>query len=263
MAALNRIAKLVESEHGLVLSSLTDALDHAEAAGRALLEAKEMVPAEEWDSWVADRGMQLAESVTYMQLAKDRAMTGEAKEMASAFDFGMELSRTFMEAQHAKWKEQYAAGMSCAKIRQEALESYSKAQERAPLTFWIPGFNTIRAKDVMEVVDPARWKKERVKWQRRAAEQRANEARIREAAAEAKRREDRRVAAKRSRKSCPALANSYSNIRLALDELRSHVEPDPDAKAAIEDALHALYRAEDAISRAIGTTKAMSAKAVA
>jgi Protein of unknown function (DUF3102) len=71
---LAALAATIRSYHERVVAAIGNALNHAFAAGEALIEAKAKVPHGDWAAWVQRCGINERTARRYMQLAKARSI---------------------------------------------------------------------------------------------------------------------------------------------------------------------------------------------
>lgn len=221
--ALPDLAKRATVEHEAVEHHLGAALDHAIAAGEALLQAQAQVPTGSWLAWLDANfpGSQVT-AYYYMRIAHYRELVRELPSVSAA----MSRLRGMPAIRSAGWHS-YDEQLRDASVRlyQDGMRVPDIAR-----TWGVSG-DTVRS-----WVDPA--------WRRRKQRELA---RRREAAKLLRDRERRESIDRLMRRQGGAVGNAYSHVRRALNQLdrarpRAQVERD-----AVRAAMSALHQAEDAL----------------
>jgi hypothetical protein len=226
-ASLTDLAVVINREHGLALEAGNTMIGHAIRAGEALLAAKQLIRRGEWEDWLAENfvGRSIISAQQYMRIARHKHVVLEA------------------QATNMKGALRVLHGGRDSRI--------DPVQEAEVLRLRAKGLTYQAIAEQLDI-PPSRV----AKWCNPKAEQR----RLRRAHARtiagrrALNRQKRDALVKRAG---GQVAEAYALIRRALKALEraAEVEPDRDAKRAIQNATNRLYGAEDEIVAAIGTTR--------
>lgn len=223
--SLDALAEKVAREHSLVVEAGWSMVDHAIAAGEALLAAKRMVPSGRWEWWLEHSfdgvGVTPQTLRSYMRLARHAEVVREAN------------PRTLQAA------ARLLRGSSDSRV-DGTLIARAKRMRADGQSYRVIGEALgVSEATVRRYVD------------RRRAEQQARYHRDRtHAARRALRRAERDADAKRAGGS---VAHAYAHLRRTLESLERaiHAERDAEAKAAMHTAMNSLYNAEDSLNKAI------------
>lgn len=227
LSELDELAATANREHGLAIGAAMDAVSHAIRAGEALLAAREQVPMGDWSDWLAANFIATQQTAQrYCRVARHKGAILESE--APTLEDGLALlrhvepERRHSDATRRRVREVFEAGNS---IRATAV---------------IVGISRTAA---ARILNPEASRRHEIEQGRR-----------REAARKALKREQRAKAAKAVGGD---IGEAYSLVRRLADTLDGAAarEGDIEARTAIAKALHSLYRVEDQIVRAIGTSQ--------
>ncbi len=229
------LAHTANEEHHLVAKSMAQSIGHAIAAGEALLLARSLVSDEGlgWPGWVrANLDMAPVQAARYLRIAyfKDIVVEAGATSLANALTVLRQLEVPPLPA------KRNAVYSSEFKKRIIELVESGRSQRSVESEFAIPP-TTISA------------------WMHPETRRRHDRARV-SARMAAKRAAKREQKARAAKKVGGNIGRSYSLLRNLAEAFDKAISEEQDQAAAshLKTALLTLYRAEDALVKALGTS---------
>lgn len=244
---LEEIAALINGSHDIAEQHFRKSVNHALAAGHALLQARELIPSGEWTAWCRANLTLSDETVRrYSLLALHHKVIERhcpssikgAELLLRRLDLGMSHPGGSVSPRQSPWSPEIIA-----EVKRLHGEGWPITQIEAAL-----GGSPSR-KAISYILDPQRQQEIARKYHQKRKEQKrmlkwAREQRLKQE--EAARRRD----SVQTRGKSAALA--YSLIRQALQALQCAYDEtgDADFKKAISSAMQSVYNAEEAVGKA-------------
>lgn len=230
---LVELADTARREHAEAEAAKKTWLEHAVAAGEALLEAKDQVPYGKWQSWVRkNTDISHATANVYMRVAVYRDDVPAGLYGCDDVKTSLRHNPTIPHLGPDTWVRQKEA---------------AHLAERGMGQHEIADLLGVSQATVCRWLNPSRIEREK---QRRLQRSREREA-ARQALKEKRHRAERDRAAKRAG---GAVSHAYSNLRKCAADLQAAIDEadDQETAATLRAALDYAYKAEDEIVRALG-----------
>lgn len=237
--SLERFAQIANAEHEQTAKAAFSAIDHAIAAGEALLEAQAMVREQggDWRAWVAsslDFGTEQAGRYCRVAFFQEEVRASGVIGVKGAIRALRQLEMPNRQHEEQYQPHQKIDETICSKIR--ALAKTGRSQREIGEQFGVSQAT------VSKWLHPNRKREYERAYRRRLAAQRA-----------ALKKQERDRLAKRAGGD---ISEAYSLIRRAAESLDSagRLEQDEDARKSLAKAIRLLYRVEDEVAAALKTS---------
>jgi transposase len=230
---LAELAETANREHAAAEQAAHAWLDHAIAAGEALIEAKRQVVHGNWTEWLrvhADCSQSMALQYIRVATYKGRALDAPRGSRHAVMEHLRGLPGTKRQLRSPARTEEAQRLIDSGLTQKEAAEAFGVSE--STMSNW---------------VNPDKYRKKLDNW--KTKERRRSEA---ERALREKEERNRRDAA--AKRAGGAVSHAYSNLRKTAADLQAAIEESDDRgqEATLRSVLDHVYKAEDELVRALG-----------